>query len=131
MWYKESDTFRQVRRDANFICWYCGVDTIELAQYGRGKSTVDHVIPRSRGGSDEPSNLVCACSICNQEKADMTLEEYRLFVWKQESAVARFITFLNDAVKEVEDERVVAILKEYRESEGVFRFHGERTGEAL
>lgn len=34
---------------------------------------LDHVIPRSRGGSDRPSNLVPACQACNQQKGHQDL----------------------------------------------------------
>ncbi len=37
---------------------------------------VDHLIPRSRGGSNRASNLVCACRKHNEEKDAMSLEEY-------------------------------------------------------
>jgi 5-methylcytosine-specific restriction endonuclease McrA len=37
---------------------------------------VDHLIPRSRGGPNRASNLVCACRKHNEEKGDMSLEEY-------------------------------------------------------
>jgi 5-methylcytosine-specific restriction endonuclease McrA len=37
--------------------------------------TVDHVIPRSRGGEDTWENLVCACIKCNNKKGDRTPEE--------------------------------------------------------
>jgi len=37
---------------------------------------VDHLIPRSRGGSNRASNLVCACRRHNEEKGAMSLEEY-------------------------------------------------------
>src|SRR5215468_7688863 len=37
---------------------------------------VDHVVPRSRGGSNRVSNLVCACRKHNEEKNNLSLEEY-------------------------------------------------------
>src|SRR5215813_6590764 len=37
---------------------------------------VDHVVPRSRGGSNRVSNLVCACRKHNGEKNNLSLEEY-------------------------------------------------------
>ena len=37
---------------------------------------VDHVVPRSRGGSNRASNLVCACRKHNEEKSNLSLEEY-------------------------------------------------------
>jgi len=37
---------------------------------------VDHIVPRSRGGSNRVSNLVCACRKHNEEKNNLSLEEY-------------------------------------------------------
>jgi len=52
------------KRDKN-KCQYCG-STKSL--------TIDHVIPRSRGGKDTWENLVVACSPCNVRKGDKMLE---------------------------------------------------------
>ncbi len=53
-------------------CFYCGADLIE------GKFTVDHVIPKSKGGhKSHLSNLVPACRSCNEAKKDMDLEDFR------------------------------------------------------
>jgi len=51
------------------ICQYCG-DTP-----GRHDLTVDHVIPRSRGGGHSWQNLVTACKRCNQKKGSHTPDE--------------------------------------------------------
>jgi hypothetical protein len=37
--------------------------------------TIDHIIPVSRGGKDEPSNWVCTSMLKNQAKSHWTLEE--------------------------------------------------------
>ena len=50
---------RVLRRDGH-LCGYCG---------GRA-TTIDHVLPRSRGGADVWINLVSACETCNGRKAD-------------------------------------------------------------
>ena len=47
------------------ICVYCG-------KYG---DTVDHIMPKSRGGGNNWGNLATACSDCNWRKADKTPEE--------------------------------------------------------
>ena len=40
-------------------------------------ASVDHVLPRSRGGSDELDNLVWTCAAVNRAKTDMTPAEFR------------------------------------------------------
>ena len=57
------------RRDKH-ICQYCSRKGGEL--------TVDHVMPRSRGGEDSWENLVAACLSCNNRKGDRTPEEARM-----------------------------------------------------
>lgn len=72
--YKYVNTYKNVsltrenvfKRD-NHECVYCG---------SCKNLTIDHVIPRSKGGKDSWDNLVTACRSCNAEKADLTLEEY-------------------------------------------------------
>ena len=53
-------------------CHYCGAED-ELLQ-------VEHVVPRSRGGSDAWNNLVFACEPCNQRKGTQTATEAGLKV---------------------------------------------------
>lgn len=50
-------------------CQYCGV------QPGPGELTVDHVVPRSRGGLSSWENCVLACVECNKRKADKSPEK--------------------------------------------------------
>lgn len=49
-----------------YVCKYC-------KEKG---STIDHVIPRSKGGKTSVINLVCACEECNKEKGNLSLEEF-------------------------------------------------------
>ena len=51
----------------NFTCQYCGRETHQL--------TLDHVIPRYRGGEHTWENVVSACVSCNQRKAGKTPEQ--------------------------------------------------------
>lgn len=53
-------------------CWYCGV------QLTRRTATRDHKVPKCKGGGDEPSNIVDACSRCNNRKDDHSVERFRL-----------------------------------------------------
>lgn len=47
-------------------CQYCGTNK---------DLTLDHVIPRSKGGKSTWTNLVTACKKCNSRKSDYTLEK--------------------------------------------------------
>jgi 5-methylcytosine-specific restriction endonuclease McrA len=47
--------------------------------YCRGAaSTIDHVVPRSRGGGNDWANTVAACGRCNNRKGDRTPSEARM-----------------------------------------------------
>lgn len=50
-------------------CQYCA------AQPGRSNLTIDHVVPRSRGGQTVWDNVVAACRECNHRKGGRTPEE--------------------------------------------------------
>lgn len=50
-------------------CQYCGKHGV------RSSLTIDHIIPKSRGGEDSWQNLVVACPACNLKKRDRTPEE--------------------------------------------------------
>jgi 5-methylcytosine-specific restriction endonuclease McrA len=52
-----------LRRD-NYTCQYCG-DTDSLL-------TIDHIIPKSRGGKTSWANIVVACKACNLKKGSRT-----------------------------------------------------------
>lgn len=56
----------------NYTCQYCG------EWYGKnhyGWLELEHILPSSRGGQNTWTNLVTACSTCNNKKADRTPEE--------------------------------------------------------
>ena len=55
----------------NHKCCYCGIGQ------GQGrKFEVEHIIPKTRGGSNRISNLAWSCHECNQGKDNLTAEEY-------------------------------------------------------
>lgn len=58
--YTKTDFRLLVLQRDDYVCRYCG-------KFG---DTIDHVLPKSKGGLSSPSNCVCACSECNLKKAD-------------------------------------------------------------
>lgn len=58
-------------RDA-YTCQYCGETP------GRHELTVDHVVPRSRGGTHDWLNLVTACRACNHKKGCLLPQEAKM-----------------------------------------------------
>ena len=59
-----------LERDA-YRCIYCGIRLGDFFQSRIVKKvdfTIDHIVPRSRGGSDVWTNTACACSRCNHRK---------------------------------------------------------------
>ena len=53
-------------------------DRHTCAYCGRHATTIDHVLPRSRGGGSTWANTVAACATCNHRKANRTPTEARL-----------------------------------------------------
>jgi 5-methylcytosine-specific restriction endonuclease McrA len=58
-----------------YTCQYCGVRTSHL--------TIDHVIPRSRGGLHTWDNVVAACQPCNHRKGGKSIAEARMALMHQ------------------------------------------------
>lgn len=63
--------FNILARDG-FKCQYCRVD-LNVKQ-----ATLDHVIPRSKGGKTSFENVVCCCRTCNIKKGSRTPEQARM-----------------------------------------------------
>jgi 5-methylcytosine-specific restriction endonuclease McrA len=76
---------RRISRRALFArdgwrCVYCGS--------AGGRLTLDHVVPRSRGGESSWENVVTACAPCNLRKGDRLLEESGLLLTRLPKAPA-------------------------------------------
>lgn len=53
----------------DYTCVYCGTRD-------KKNCTLDHVVPRSKGGEDSFENCVTACQKCNSDKDDLTVKEW-------------------------------------------------------
>ncbi len=61
--------FAVLYRD-DFRCQYCGATPQDGA-----KLHIDHIVPRSKGGTDDVVNLITSCSVCNIGKKDLILDK--------------------------------------------------------
>lgn len=64
-----------------FRCQYCG------DKKGLAELTLDHIVPRSRGGDNSPVNVVTACLQCNNRKANRTPAEARMPLLTSQTAL--------------------------------------------
>lgn len=82
-----------LRRDGH-RCQYCARTDVAL--------TVDHVIPRARGGEDSWENLVTACVRCNNKKGDRSPAEAHMQLIRKPIR-PNHVMFLRDFVGEVDE----------------------------
>jgi hypothetical protein len=71
------------KRDNN-TCMYCG---------STRKLTIDHVVPKSKGGGESFNNLVVACSSCNTKKGNKLLEHTNMKLLRKPRAPRNMIEF--------------------------------------
>ena len=81
---KRLTRFEVFHRD-RYTCQYCGKVTRDL--------TLDHVLPRYRGGQHTWENVVSACISCNRHKAGRTPEEARMKLRNRPTPPPRWHTF--------------------------------------
>ena len=80
---REASSMKRLRiymRD-KYRCQYCG------EKKPVGELTLDHILPRSRGGDNSPVNVVTACVSCNNRKGDRTPAEARMPLLTPQSAL--------------------------------------------
>jgi hypothetical protein len=60
---------QSIKEHWNYKCAYCGSDE---------NLTLDHITPRSKGGTDRITNVICACHSCNHDKGHRLWHEWFL-----------------------------------------------------
>ena len=83
-----------LRRDGH-RCQYCGRNDVPL--------TVDHVIPKARGGDESWENLVAACVRCNNRKGDRTPVEALMHLHRRPIR-PNHVMFLRDFAGDVDEQ---------------------------
>lgn len=67
---------RKIWRKSGGKCFYCGVEMHRHGVKDDTKFTVEHLVPKSKGGKLQPSNCVGACFKCNTERAAKSIYEF-------------------------------------------------------
>ncbi|MFA5484914.1 MAG: HNH endonuclease [Candidatus Pacearchaeota archaeon] len=86
-------TRRNIYVRDNGICQFCG-KTLTMKTM-----TLDHVIPKSRGGSTSWTNIVCSCVKCNSKKGNKTPAEANLTLINKPVAPAFSDDYLSGCIK--------------------------------
>ena len=85
--------FNIFKRDKH-SCQYCGT---------RKDLTIDHVIPKSKGGKSSWTNLVTACKKCNTKKGDYSLDQVGLKLSNQPIKPS-YVMFLRDSAGDMQND---------------------------
>lgn len=85
---------RLYKRD-NYECVYCGT---------KKNLTIDHVIPKSRGGENSWTNLVTCCSPCNRRKGDKTPSEANMKLSRKPYEPTLFSEVINPTISDIWDD---------------------------
>jgi 5-methylcytosine-specific restriction endonuclease McrA len=70
---RRNNLFRKQRG----ICFWCGIKCLPVTKGGEQFSdtfTVDHIVPRSRGGADDTINTVGCCFACNGRRNEIQIK---------------------------------------------------------
>lgn len=66
--------YRKVYHKDKYFCAYCGKEMLRSLEYWLSLE-VDHIIPQSKGGTDNSVNLVTSCNVCNKFKSSYYSKE--------------------------------------------------------
>ena len=60
---------QKIKEEWDWECAYCGSEE---------NLTIDHIVPKAKGGTDFTKNCLCACHQCNQDKGHTPVEDWYL-----------------------------------------------------
>lgn len=85
-----------------YTCVSCG------RSFRKGDVDIDHILPQSKGGSDDSDNLQCMCKHCNRSKGantDYSVEDYAANSSKVRLGNRSALNFLDKAADEYKRKR--------------------------
>lgn len=103
----------------NWKCCWCGTHCVpEPGKYN--SATIEHVTPRSLGGSDEWDNLAMACAHCNHRRGTIAVEDFlagRIPKPQPKTSTSQF------------ERRMMKKMRKYRKHIARFNEHGWQRGD--
>lgn len=58
------------------LCSYCGIECTNSSVTSLTYATIDHRIPKAKGGTNAKHNMILSCLKCNRDKGELSPEEY-------------------------------------------------------
>ena len=71
----------------DYTCQFC------TNKFKTEELTLDHIIPKSKGGKNTWTNLVCACVDCNRKKSDKSLKDSGMKLLKNPTKPSQYLIF--------------------------------------
>ncbi len=98
-----SQTRRKIYDRDGWRCHYCRHEVVVGVPHEHPqRATIDHMRPKSSGGTDNPENLLTCCHRCNYEKGNIPYEMYRWYRHMRQKGYCH--SELIAAIAEVESE---------------------------
>jgi len=88
-------TRKNILRRDNHKCGYCGRGDLTF--------TIDHVIPKAKGGKDTWENLVTACLPCNNKKGNFSPEDVNMHL-KIKPHKPNYLMFILNSVSRIDEQ---------------------------
>lgn len=101
----------------NWRCCWCGCHTVP--ENGKANSaTIEHVIPRSKGGSNDPSNYAMSCNTCNQARRNLDADEFIAYGAARDNSKAVLKAERVKIRRDARDSRISVVLRAIKDGKG-------------
>ena len=86
---------RLVWQKTGGVCAHCG-----KKKYGKEQQTIDHYVPKSRGGTGNIKNLMPLCKKCNKERGDKAIDPFAFYIYAPKYACSECIRYEKEYFKD-------------------------------
>jgi len=69
----------------NWKCCFCGIEMVEYPNQ-KNSATIEHVIPRCKGGLNSPKNYAISCNRCNNNRGDL---DWQVFMDRKHQVIQK------------------------------------------